>query len=75
MSAYARSLFEMSDDDYGVPFQMPGRSNGFFDLDADVGLGYPTRRADNIKVQTILGNAGDLDLAKTDGPTGWGHAG
>jgi hypothetical protein len=62
----------MSDDDYGVPFQMPGRSNGFFDLDADVGLGYPTRRADNIKVQTILGNAGDLDLAKTDGPTGWG---
>ncbi|MBL8653345.1 MAG: BPSL0067 family protein [Alphaproteobacteria bacterium] len=51
---------------------MPGRSNGFFDLDADVGLGYPTRRADNIKVQTILGNAGDLDLAKTDGPTGWG---
>jgi len=62
----------MSDDDYGVPFQMPGRSNGFFDLDADVGLGYPTRRADNIKIQTILGNAGDLDLAKTDGPTGWG---
>ncbi len=72
MSAFARPLFEMSDDDYSVPFQMPGRSNGFFDLDADVGLGYPTRRADNIKVQTILGNAGDLDLAKTDGPTGWG---
>jgi hypothetical protein len=62
----------MSDDDYGVPFQMPGNSPSFFDLDADVGLGYPTRRADNIKVQTILGNAGDLDLAKTDGPTGWG---
>ena len=72
MSALPRMPFEMSDDDYGVPFQMPGRSNGFFDLDADVGLGYPTRRADNIKVQTILGNAGDLDLAKTDGPTGWG---
>jgi len=62
----------MSDDDYGVPFQMPGNSPSFFDLDSDVGLGYPTRRADNIKVQTILGNAGDLDLAKTDGPTGWG---
>ncbi len=72
MSALPRMPFDMSDDDYGVPFQMPGRSNGFFDLDADVGLGYPTRRADNIKVQTILGNAGDLDLAKTDGPTGWG---
>ncbi len=69
---FASPPFEMSDDDYGVPFQMPGRSNGFFDLDADVGLGYPTRRTDNIKVQTILGNAGDLDLAKTDGPTGWG---
>ena len=77
MSAYARSplarpLFEMSEEDYGIPFQMPGNSPSFFDLDSDVGLGFPTRRADNIKVQTILGNAGDLDLAKTDGPTGWG---
>ncbi len=72
MSALPRLPFEMSDDDYGIPFQMPGNSSSFFDLDSDVGLGFPTRRADNIKVQTILGNAGDLDLAKTDGPTGWG---
>jgi len=71
-SSAARLPFDMSDDDYGVPFQMPGNSSSFFDLDSDVGLGFPTRRADNIKVQTILGNAGDLDLAKTDGPTGWG---
>ncbi len=71
-SPFDPSPFDLSDDDYGIPFQMPGNSSSFFDLDADVGLGYPTRRADNIKVQTILGNAGDLDLAKTDGPTGWG---
>jgi hypothetical protein len=72
MSALPRLPFDMSDDDYGIPFQMPGNSSSFFDLDSDVGPSYPTRRADNIKVQTILGNAGDLDLAKTDGPTGWG---
>ncbi|MBF0327481.1 MAG: hypothetical protein HQL42_20875 [Alphaproteobacteria bacterium] len=43
----------------------------FFSLGAPVGPGQPNRREDVIKVETILGNTGHHDLAKTDGPLGW----
>ncbi|MEW5994122.1 MAG: peptidoglycan-binding domain-containing protein [Candidatus Zixiibacteriota bacterium] len=39
-----------------------------------VGPGQPNRREDVIKVETILGNTGDHDLMKTQGPVGfWGE--
>jgi hypothetical protein len=45
----------------------------FFTLGAPVGPGQPNRREDVIKVETILGNTGHHDLARTDGPLGyWG---
>ena len=45
----------------------------FFTLGAPVGPGQPNRREDVIKVETILGNTGDHDLVKTQGPVGyWG---
>ena len=35
--------------------------------------GFDTRRDDAIRLEAILANSGDLDLAATDGPTGyWG---
>ena len=43
----------------------------FFSLGAPVGPGQPNRREDVIKVETILGNTGHHDLAKTDGQLGW----
>lgn len=46
----------------------------FFSLAAPVGPDQPNRREDVIKVETILGNTGHHDLAKTDGPLGfWGE--
>lgn len=36
-----------------------------------VGQGAPNRRADVARVETFLDRAGDLDLAETEGPTGY----
>ncbi len=50
-------------------------TSDWFDLSADVGRGFATARQDAIKLEAILANAGDHDLAATDGPTGyWGTA-
>jgi hypothetical protein len=46
-------------------------SGGFFSLGDGVGPGQPNRRQDLIKIETILGNTGDLDIAKSGGPLGW----
>ncbi|MBI3503428.1 MAG: peptidoglycan-binding protein [Proteobacteria bacterium] len=52
----------------------PG-SPDWFELAGPTGWGFDTRRADAIKVESILANSGDLDLTTTDGPTGyWGAA-
>lgn len=42
----------------------------YFTLGAPVGPEQPNRREDVIKVETLLGNTGHLDLTKTDGPLG-----
>ncbi|WP_217425046.1 peptidoglycan-binding protein [Magnetospirillum sp. LM-5] len=48
--------------------------NDYFSLGAPVGPDQPNRREDVIKVETLLGNSGHLDLTKTDGPLGlWGE--
>jgi len=48
--------------------------DNFFTLGAPVGPDQPNRRQDVIKVETILGNTGHHDLARTDGPLGyWGE--
>lgn len=53
----------------GYPFD-----NDFFTLGAPVGPDQPNRREDVIKIETILGNTGHHDLARTDGPLGfWGE--
>lgn len=48
-----------------------GATNNFFTLGAPVGPDQPNRPEDVIKVETILGNTGDHDLVRTDGPTGF----
>ncbi|MBC7950934.1 MAG: hypothetical protein H7Z12_03815 [Rhodospirillaceae bacterium] len=60
--------------------RFPGRRGSspfdedFFTLGAPVGPDQPNRREDVIKVETILGNTGHHDLARTDGPLGyWGE--
>lgn len=48
---------------------------GWFDLSAPVGLRFASPRADAIRLEGLLANAGDLDLAERGGPTGyWGLA-
>lgn len=44
--------------------------SSYFTLGAPVGPEQPNRREDVIKVETLLGNTGHLDLTKTDGPLG-----
>lgn len=48
-----------------------GATNSFFTLGASVGPDQPNQPEDVIKVETILGNTGDHDLVRTDGPTGF----
>lgn len=43
----------------------------FFSLGAPVGPGHPNRREDVIKVETILGNTGDYDIGRFQGPVGY----
>lgn len=43
----------------------------FFSLGAPVGPGQPNRREDVIKVETILGNTGDYDIGRFQGPVGY----
>ena len=59
------------DDDYTTLDNAPGAS-GWFDLGDTVGLGRANRRHDMLKVETLLANAGDLDLSKTGGAMGYG---
>jgi peptidoglycan hydrolase-like protein with peptidoglycan-binding domain len=59
------------DDDYTTLDNAPGTS-GWFDLGDTVGLGRANRRHDMLKVETLLANAGDLDLSKTGGAMGYG---
>ncbi|MBF0167103.1 MAG: peptidoglycan-binding protein [Alphaproteobacteria bacterium] len=53
----------------------PGKdtsNEGWFSLDAPVGPHpAPNRRPDVLRVETLLGKAGDYDITRTDGPTGW----
>jgi hypothetical protein len=45
----------------------------YFELDDEFGKGRPNRRADGIKLETILGNSGDMDMERVGGPTGFGY--
>jgi len=63
-------LFEY-DDDYTGLDNAPGASD-WFKLDDTVGLGRANRRHDMLKVETLLANAGDLDLSKVGGAMGYG---
>ncbi len=48
---------------------------GWFDFEGAVGSGHSNSRQDAIRLEGILANSGDLDLAASDGPTGhWGVA-
>ncbi len=53
----------------------PGKdtpNEGWFSLGAPVGPHpAPNRRSDVLRVETLLGRAGDYDIGRTDGPTGW----
>jgi hypothetical protein len=42
--------------------------------DGDVGLGRANKRADLVKVESLLVNSGDLDLSEIGGPTGYGQS-
>jgi len=50
--------------------ELPG-STDWFKLDGDVGLGRANKRADLVKVESLLANSGDLDLFDIGGPTGY----
>lgn len=47
-------------------------ADSWFDLADTVGLGRMNGRRDVFKVESILADAGDLDFAGTNGPTGYG---
>jgi hypothetical protein len=64
--------YDLTDEDYELPYNAPGKSGSYFALDDHFGRGYPSRRSDGVKLQTILGNSGDIDLERVGGPTGWG---
>jgi hypothetical protein len=64
--------YDLTDEDYALPYNAPGKSGSYFQLDDDFGRGYPSRRSDGVKLQTILGNSGDIDMERVGGPTGWG---
>lgn len=51
--------------------ELPG-STDWLKLDGDVGLGRANKRADLVKVESLLANSGDLDLSDIGGPTGYG---
>ncbi len=51
--------------------ELPGSSD-WFKLDGEVGLGRANKRADLVKVESLLANSGDLDLSDIGGPTGYG---
>jgi peptidoglycan hydrolase-like protein with peptidoglycan-binding domain len=51
--------------------ELPGSSD-WFKLDGEVGLGRANKRADLVKVESLLANSGDLDLSEIGGPTGYG---
>ncbi len=55
--------------------EIPEDDAGWFDLSGPVGFGHASSRADAIRLEGILANSGDLDLAERGGPTGyWGLA-
>lgn len=61
------------DEDAPDPFQNGDSPGSYFSLSDSLGDDRPNRRNDAIKVETILGNTGYIDLSKTDGPLGyWG---
>ena len=60
------SCFE-NDDENELP-----SSTDWFKLDGEVGLGRANKRADLVKVESLLANSGDLDLSEIGGPTGYG---
>lgn len=62
--------YDLTDEDYELPYNAPGRSRGYFELDDEFRSGVPKRRSDAIKLETILGNSGDMDLDYVGGPTG-----
>lgn len=64
--------YDLTDEEYELPYNAPGKSSSYFDLDEDVGKGRSHRRADALKLETILGNSGDMDLEYVGGPTGFG---
>ncbi|MCZ8309328.1 MAG: hypothetical protein O9320_00645 [Magnetospirillum sp.] len=47
--------------------------DGWFDLADTIGLGRMNGRRDVFKVESILADAGDLDFAGTNGPSGYGQ--
>lgn len=55
------------------PASLFASASDWFELSGHTGRGFDTRRDDAIRIEAILANSGDLDLAETDGPTGyWG---
>jgi hypothetical protein len=59
----------LRDDDAFDRFNRPGSSD-WFDLSDDVSFAKPNNRHDGIKVESLLGYGGYLDLEKGGGPLG-----
>lgn len=62
--------YDLTDEDYALPYNAPGSSKSYFELDDEFRNFVPKRRSDAIKLETILGNSGDVDLETVGGPTG-----
>jgi hypothetical protein len=62
--------YDLTDEDDELPYNRPGKSSSYFDLDDEVGKGRTKHRSDALKIETILGNTGDMDLEYVGGPTG-----
>jgi hypothetical protein len=60
--------YDLTDEDYELPYNAPGRSRSYFELDDEFDKGVAKRRSDAIKLETILGNSGDMDLENVGGP-------
>ena len=57
------------------PSLLESDASDWFDLSGPMGLRVGADRADAIRLEALLANAGDLDLSERGGPTGyWGLA-
>jgi hypothetical protein len=45
--------YDLTDEDYELPYNAPGKSGSYFELDEDFGRGYPSRRSDGVKLTPL----------------------